>query len=193
MNVKEFNEYWDLNYPESNPIGHELRNVYPHRWFRIHSLPKAKRYAESEDEYNLILDRQNRLIADLVKENSEIILVAGRYEVELKDETSIEFSGLGKFDRCRVLSLHQIHPEEYENEYFYFVYFQLDVWKRNSKDELLKNIADGEFRAMIVCPESNCIVALYDGGVDVIVGSGEIRDQLKSKYRDWLSEREDGL
>jgi hypothetical protein len=193
MNKEEFNTYWDANYPESNLIGHELRSIYSNRWFRIHSLPESKRYAESEDEYQLILDRQNKLISELIGENTEIIIASGLYEMELTDEISTELSEYGKFIKCRTIELHKIHPEEHEHDFFYDVYFRPDTWAWNSQNELLRNIADDEFRALFICPKSNCIVAPYDGGMDIIVDSQEKRDQLKVKYKDWLSKRADGM
>ena len=193
MNNIEFNKYWDINYPESNLIAHELKVVYPNRWLRIHSLPESKRYAESEDEYQIILNRQNKLISELIGENTEILIVSGQYETELTNEISTELSNFGKFIKCRTIKLHKIYPEEYENDFFYDVYFRPDVWVQNSQNELLKSIANDEFRAMFVCPKGNCIVAPYDGGMDIIVESQEKRNKLKDKYKDWLSEREDRM
>ena len=193
MNPKEFNKYWDKNYPESNPIGHELKSVYPNRWLRIHSLPESKRYAESDNEYQIILNRQNKMISELIGENSEILVISGQYEMELTDKISTALSDYGIFEKCRTIELHKIYPEEYEDDFFYDVYIKPDIWKQNSQNELLKNIADDEFRAMFICPKRNCIVAPYDGGMDIIVDSQAKRDGLKAKYKDWFSEREDGM
>ncbi|PKV51550.1 hypothetical protein ATE84_3637 [Aquimarina sp. MAR_2010_214] len=193
MNREQFNKYWDSNYPESNPIGHELKSVYPNRWLRIHSLPESKRYAESEDEYQIILDRQNKLITELVGENTEIIITSGQYEIELTNEISTELSDYGEFEKCRTIELHKIYPEEYKEGFFYDVYFKPDIWTMNSQNKLLKNIADDELRAMFICPKENCIVASYDGGMDIIIDSQEKRDRLKAKYSEWISEREDGM
>ena len=193
MNSIEFNKYWDKNYPESNPIGHELKSVYPNRWLRIHSLPESKRYAESDDEYQIILNRQNKLISELIGENSEMIIVSGQYEMKPTNNFSTELSEYGKFEKWRTIELHKIYPEEYEEDYFYDVYFRQETWERNSQNKLLKNIADDEFRAMFVCPKRNCIVAPYDGGMDIIVDSEKRRDELKKEYKEWLSERKDGL
>ena len=66
MTEIEFIDYWNKEYPGSYPINHELKWIYPDRWFRIHSLPDSKRYAESADEYKIILERQNQLINDLI-------------------------------------------------------------------------------------------------------------------------------
>ncbi|MEL0651206.1 hypothetical protein V6246_07200 [Algibacter sp. TI.3.09] len=140
MNIIEFNTYWELNYPESNLIGHELKRLYPNRWLRIHSLPKSKRYAKSEDEYKIILGKQNKLISQLIGENTEIIIVTGQYEMELTDEISTELSSYGEFQKCRTIELLKIYPEEYEDDFFYDVYFRTDIWRINSQNRLLKNM-----------------------------------------------------
>ncbi len=193
MNVIEFNKYWELNYPESNPIGYKLRSYYPKRWLRIHSLPESKRYAESEEEYQIILNRQNELISNLIGENSDIIIATGQYEWETTNKLSTEIVEYSNFDKVRTIDLHKIYPEEYDENDFFGVYITSGVWRKNNKNELLKNIADDEFRAMFVCPKRNCIVAPYDGGMDIIVDTQEKRDELKTKYKDWLSERKDGM
>ena len=46
---------------------------------------------------------------------------------------------------------------------------------------------------MFICPSTSCIVAPYDGGVDIIVDTENKRDNLKIKYKDWLSKRKDGM
>lgn len=193
MNQEEFNKFWEINYPESYPIGHELKSVYPNRWLRIHSLPESKRYAETDNDYQIILERQNQLISDLFEENTEIIVSFGLYETELTKQDSKERTEFGEFEKSKTLDLHKIRTKEYEEDSFYDVYFKSDIWKKNSKNEILKAIADDEFRAIFISPKQKCIVAPYDGGMDIIANTQEKRDELKTKYKDWLSEREDGL
>ena len=60
-------------------------------------------------------------------------------------------------------------------------------------NDILKSIADDEISLMFVCPSKKCIVAPYDGGVDIILDTTENRDKIKPRYQDWLSPREDGL
>ena len=73
------------------------------------------------------------------------------------------------------------------------IYVKIEKWKNGERDEILKAIADDKIRAMFVSPTSKCVIAPYDGGVDVIVGSTEKRDNLKAKYKKWLSFRKDGM
>ena len=193
MNKEEFNKYWKKHYPESHLIGFELKNIYPNRWLRIHSLPESKRYAESEIEYQTILERQNTVISDLFGENSKIILSFGLYNTESNNNKSIELTEFGKYEKLKTIALHKVKPEEYQDECFYHVYIRNENWKRNSKDKLLRTIADDEFRALLISPKTNCIVSPYDGGIDIIVESQQKRNELKEKYKDWLSERKDEL
>ena len=193
MTESEFIDYWNKVYPESLPINHELKSVYPDRWFRIHSLPESKRYAENADEYKIILDRQNQLIDDLIGKESEVIISFGLYRWDITNDNYKELNDFGEFQKVLRIDLHKERPEEYEDEMYFDIYVKIEKWENGNRDEILKAIADDEIRAMFVCPSKKCVISPYDGGVDVIVDSTEKRDRFKAKYKDWLSEREDGM
>jgi len=193
MTESEFIDYWNKEYPESLPINHELKWIYPDRWFRIHSLPESKRYAESEDEYKIILNRQNQLINDLIGEESEVAISFGLYRWDLTNDNYKELTDFGEFQKVLRIDLKKERPEEYEDEMYFDIYVKTEKWENGKRDEILKAIADDEIRAMFVSPSKKCIISPYDGGVDVIVDSTENRDKLKDKYKDWLSDREDGM
>ena len=193
MTESEFIDYWNKEYKESLPINHELKMVYPDRWLRIHSLPESKRYAENEDEYRIILERQNQLINELIGEESEIAISFGLYRWDLTNDNYKELTDFEEFQKVLRIDLQKERPEEYEDETYYDIYVKTESWKNGSRNEILKAIADDEIRAMFVSPSNKCVIAPYDGGVDVIVDSTEKRDKLKAKYVDWLSDREDGM
>ncbi|OSZ79719.1 hypothetical protein CAP36_00175 [Chitinophagaceae bacterium IBVUCB2] len=86
MTKKEFYKLWSLNYPEAVPISHLLKYDYPDRWFRIHSLPESKRYAEVEAEWKILLSRQNEIITDLFGFDTPILLVKGEYNLGSNEE-----------------------------------------------------------------------------------------------------------
>ncbi len=193
MTETEFIDYWNKEYPEVYPINHELKWMYPDRWFRIHSLPESKRYADSTDEYKIILDRQNQLINDLIGEESEVAISFGLYTNDITNDSYKELTDFGEFLKVLTIDLHKERPEEYEDEMYFDIYVKTEKWKNGNRDEILKAIADDEIRAMFVSTSRKCVIAPYDGGVDVIVDSTEKRDRLKAKYKDWLSDREDGM
>ncbi len=193
MIESEFINYWNKEYPESFPINHELKWNYPDRWFRIHSLPESKRYADSEDEYKIILDRQNKLINNLIGQESEVAISFGLYTNDITNDNYKELTDFGEFLKVLTIDLHKERPEAYEDEMYFDIYVKTEKWESGKRDKILKAIADDEIRAMFVSPSNKCVIVPYDGGVDVIVNSTEKRDNLKAKYKDWLSDREDGM
>jgi hypothetical protein len=173
-----FFKVWNARYPETPPISHLFKHRLPHRWARIHSLASSKRYAETEAEWACLLHRQNTVIDDLVGLGASITVVINAYKEDnplLKSEQAIFVgtyaAGEGEYETA----CHQYHA----------------TWQRVRHEPLLRLIAGDEMRAFFIAPD--CLVAPYDGGMDVILKDGATCDAFKRKYRDWLSEREDGL
>ncbi|SIR50984.1 DUF3885 domain-containing protein [Pontibacter lucknowensis] len=194
MKENDFIDFWNKEYPEALPINHELKWMFQDRWFRIHSLPESKRYADSEDEYKILLDRQNKLFEDLIGEGEEIAISFGLYTGDdIINDNYKELTDFGEFQKVLTIDLHKERPEEYEYVMYLDLFVKIEKWEKDSRNDILKAIANDEIRAMFICPARKCIIAPYDGGVDVIVDSSEKRDKLKTKYRDWLSDREDGM
>ena len=197
MRKEEFQTLWTLNYPNTVPISYLFKHDYSERWFRIHSLPEAKRYADDENEWKNILSRQNEIITDLFGLGTPILIVTGEYNwgdnrpVHITDEEEIfrPFT----FVRLDNIELNKIDPEQYDEPDIYRPAFAQTIWKPNYHDELLREIANDNVRAFLVSFDKNIIVAPYDGGVDFILKDNQTRDNYKEKYKQWLSERKDGL
>lgn len=187
-----FIDYWKATYPEATPIGHVLKWVYADRWFRIHSLPGSKRYADTEEEYGILLARQYQLIEELIGEGAEVAIVLGLYENDITLANYARLSDIEAFQRVWTIDLAKERPHQYDHDISLDICVKVENWERGRRDEILKAIADDEIRAMIVCPARECIVAPYDGGVDVIVETEVSRNRWKERFRGWLSPREDG-
>jgi hypothetical protein len=196
MTKEEFNTFWTTTYPKTIPISHLFRHDYSDRWFRIHSLPKSKRYAESDEEWNILLTRQNEIINDLFTDNGKVFLVTGEYNWGERTSFITDEEEVFKpynFVRLDNIDLFEINSDEYDKEDIYRPAFAETIWTLNCHDNLLKSIANDKTRAFFVSFDKNIIVAPYDGGVDFIVKDNHTRDNYKTKYKQWLSEREDGL
>jgi len=197
MTKEEFNKFWILNYPDTVPISHFFKHDYSDNWFRIHSLPESKRYAEDETEWKILLSRQNEIITDLFGRNTPILLVTGDYNwgdnraVHITDEEEVYRAY--KFTRLENIDLHKIDGEQYDEADVYRPAFAETVWKPNTHDNVLREIANDSTRAFFVSFEINVIIAPYDGGVDFVLKDSQTKEFYKNKYRQWLSEREDGL
>ena len=193
MNIETFKRFWKSKYPEVYPVGHELKWTYPNRWFRIHSLPESKRYAESEKEYQILLKRQNELISDLVREGTELIFLFGLYGDEPASVNIHKIESCGDFNKIETLDLYKVRPEEHEETFLYSIFIKTINWESNKYDPLLKLIANDELRMMFICPEKNLIINPYDGGVDIIMETPRLRDIMKERYHKWLSKHPEGL
>jgi hypothetical protein len=74
-----FRHYWEATYPVTPPVGYALREKYPKRWFRIHTLPESERYADNEEGYKEILRRHNILLTDVIGGGRSFVLVLAGY------------------------------------------------------------------------------------------------------------------
>jgi len=197
MTKEDFNSLWAKRYPATAPISYLFKYDFADRWFRIHSLPESKRYANNDKEWEILLTRQNSIITDILGEDSKIILVTGEYH----DDESPELHPIGevnsikefKFINLDVIDLHKLLPNEYDPGRIYRPMFHADEWQKGKYDNVLRDIANDEVRVSFVSVDSDTIVAPYDGGVDLILKDSQTRDSYKIKYRAWLSSREDGF
>ena len=197
MTRKQFTQFWAKTYPKTVPIPHFFKYDYAERWFRIHSLPNSKRYAETDAEWAILLQRQNALITDLFGEAEQVILVTGAYKrrnerrVHLVKKNPIlktyPFKILPEMD------LPASKSEYYDEGMAYRPAFAEALWQSEKFDNLLRGIANDELRVFFVSAQKNVIIAPYDGGVDVVLKDTEIKNAYKIKCKNWLSEREDGF
>lgn len=197
MTKEDFQKLWTLNYPDTVPISYLFKHDFTDRWFRIHSLPESKRYAENDAEWEILLSRQNEIITDLFGVDTPILLVTGEYnwgdqrEIHITDKEEI-FKSF-KFIRLDNIDLYKIDSEQYDEPDIYRPAFATTIWNLNYHDNLLREIAKENIRAFFVSFNKNVIVAPYDGGVDFVLKDGLTKENYKNKYRQWLSVREDGL
>jgi hypothetical protein len=168
---------WNTLYPQTPPIAYLFKQRLANRWARIHSLPKSKRYAETKEERAEILRRQNTIIHQLIGKDTEIRVVS----LWMNDDNPL-FT-MRQMDRLGMIAL-----AEHETEYDLYTY--VTDWEPPD-DILLTMIADDAMRAFLIGPD--CLIAPYDGGMDVILKDPYTTWEFKRKYKDWLSPREDGL
>jgi hypothetical protein len=169
---------WQRLYSDTPPLSHHFKWCLPKRWMRIHSLPDGKRYADDKAESAIILTRQNAVIDHLVPQGQSIQILFTRIETDSHIFTSFDLTRLGMVraagDEC-----------DYE------IWMLNDNWKSGDHNVLLMMIADDEIEAFIMAPD--CLIAPYDGGMDLILKDAYTAHAVKRQFVDWLSQREDGL
>jgi hypothetical protein len=197
---EEFNKQWLCHYPDSPPVSHWFKWAYPDRWFRVHSLPRSKRWPDNDKEWKILLARQNKIITDIFGLGTEVCLVSSDADWEFKTLSALHndngemylFTHIGKAD------LYKLDMEYYRDTYLFDKHtfkpvFAKMVWKPHLHDTLLKEIANGNAEAFFVSFSKVIIIAPYDGGIDFVLKDGMTRDFYKNKYKKWVSNREDGL
>jgi hypothetical protein len=191
MNITQFEQFWAENYSETPPINYLFKHKLAARWLRIHSLPEAKRYANTAEEWTILLDRQNTVLADLMPENGEIYLVTSLY---CQDDKVFDRSHLEeiekmtqlKFQNLAALDLFKISKDWFDEGMFLWPYIAIDNYVPHKFEAILRAIADDEMRVFFLNAKDNCIFAPYDGGVDLVFKDVATREFFEKKYENWV-------
>jgi hypothetical protein len=174
----KFLSEWEKIYPESPPISQFFKFRLPNRWGRIHSLPESKRYPDTKPEWDVLLDRQNRVIDSLIPQQATIRIVINYIAIDCYLFKSFDLENIGVF-------------VDEEGEAVYQLFTFQTTWEHATLNPLLVLIAQEDLRAFIIAPD--CLIAPYDGGMDVILKDAHTCWEFKRTFKDWLSKRSDGL
>lgn len=198
MNKAQFQDYWAKNFSKTPPINHLFKQNLKERWLRIYSLPDAKRYANTPEEWAILLERQNTLFVDLMPCDAKICIVSGIFSNE---NTVFEKEVFGtlpyhktlNFKALDALDMHAVSGDWYDEGMKFTPCFAEEIYAPHKFDSILKSIANDEWRLFFLDPKTHTIIAPYDGGVDIILGEKYPLSIFTKKYENWLSKREDGL
>jgi hypothetical protein len=186
---------WDACFPGCGPVAHELREAFPSRWVRFHSLPGSRRYPEDEDEYATALARQNAILGELAGPGTKIVLLTTEYAGSAGPPASRpELRALdpqARPWRCLPTDPSEGGPADPTYRHVYASEWR---WEPGVLDPILRLVADDVIRdVMVADPACRWLVHPYDGGLDAILESHSARDRLRASHPDWLSPRPDGL
>ena len=174
-------DLWRSFYADKSPISYGLREQIPDLWFRIHSLPESKRYAENEEEMREILRRHNQIASEILGENAPCIVFFPGYSIHKFPEL---------FERFERQFFYRFRSEDLRLTMF----AAQTSWRNHRFDEILCRVANWEIsRVLWMNAESGEIFAPYDGGADLFLSSTERRDDLRACYSDWLSRHPEGV
>jgi hypothetical protein len=186
----EFHNFWQTAFPNCPPISYLFKRELSNLWFRAHSLPESKRYAENESEMSEILRRQKVLIEDMIGTIDDCFLVCSFSNYYTKKFSSL--SEFFNFDSQPIpRKVFEPDDDDYFDEPCYISFGKRKIVFDEIK-EMFVLVANDELRFFIFNPNTKRIFAPYDGGVDLILETSAIRDKFKSKYKDWLSSHSDG-
>lgn len=199
LEAEKIQNLWKENFGDCPPVSYLFKHQLTDRWFRIHSLPESKRYAEDESEIAELLKRQNTLLLDVIGNNSESYLISGNYANDPLSENLKQCSALKGFDFQHLVRL---PTSDFDNNYlepdeepiYLSLFFTSYKIESNDLNDVLRCVADEKIvNSFVVNFERQHIFAPYDGGVDLVLKNSEERDEFKTKYKDWLSKHPKGF
>jgi hypothetical protein len=188
--MSPFERDWRKYYGGVQPLSYALRTCDHLNWVRFHSLPAGKRYADNAEEWNVILQRQAILAA-------EILGAAGSCWLVVTVPEAVAYRLTGKSLPTELEEAYRFQDRDgvYGDEDLIWIVAVAPVtWSVHTFEPLLRDIADDEGpRALWMSRTNGSVFAPYDGGVDPFPVETAQRDDLKMRYADWRSARPDGL
>lgn len=217
MNARhaELDARWRERWAGVRPVGHELRTTAHSTWVRFHSLPESKRYPDTEIEYAVLLERHRRVLEDLqatqrLRAQADVAIgkASGTTEAGSTEETvwvvTVAWSGSNDVVAREPDVAAAMPDAEYwqslpygdDPAYPVWMHLYLSVSRVGSPEltSLVRLVADDRAREVIVADRGlRWLYHPYDGGADVIAPSTAVRDELRDRYRAWLSQHPRGL
>jgi len=194
MPDEAFLTFWRSHYGDCPPVGYLLRESFPERWFRIHSLPDTKRYAETARELVTVLSRQNSVATDLLGADSPAVLVASPSHVPVLVRPARgerQFSRLALAPLMIIVETDPANPGSGWSIPLSSVHIH---WHSGALDDVLADVANDLLKPFAIVSETTGrVYAPYDGGADLILATEAERDEYRAKYSAWLSPHPSGL
>jgi hypothetical protein len=192
-----FEASWRRHYPHHHPVGYMMRWGGAEHWLRFHSLPSSKRHADTHQERQILLARQNELAKEVLGADATCWLVQACW---VTPEGMIDYANeLDPFRACREFKLtfawrfrasdevKTSDEDEDPREHFWDIQAGLHQWKNGVFDELLLAIADERAAPTLwFSSVTGSVFAPYDGGIDLFLPAVSMVERLASAHRDWL-------
>jgi hypothetical protein len=189
MFATELRTWWQAEFGACPPVGYRLREAFPRRWVRFHSLPNAKRYAETTSDAVEILRRYNAVASALLGDGEPIVVVCTAY--------SDTEAPVPPADHHVLASLELVHLDTraVDDPSMYWHFWAAPTsWRPGRFDDLLMRVANDEIANVLLAhPGRRAVFHPYDGGSDVIGADIFVCDSLRRDFRPWLSTLPSGL
>lgn len=186
---------WSERWPGLLPVApYEFKWNLPDRWVRFHSLPESKRYADTADEWEVLLGRHHTVLRAVAgAEGHPTLLVVTRSwsGSERPTRRGAAVARVAPFAQHWVSAVIDDDPEWLKWDHAYLGRVAL---AREALDPLLRVVADDETSGVVIAPSDfEWLYHPYDGGADVFLPSRERRDLLSLAHHRWLSRYPGGL
>jgi hypothetical protein len=179
----ELSQLWVARWGSFAPIGHRLREVFPDRWARFHTLPRARRVARTRSERKEILARHHAILNELrdISGDTNFLVIAEDWGWNDVHAGWVSRTVPDAWPwRIATDDSERNAPESY-------IWVSPELTTLEELDAVLLSAADDEGMAIVTDEGLNWLYWPFSGGSDVVAPSSEWRDILEVKYSDWLS------
>jgi len=189
MDLLEFLEQWSIWYPNGPPFRPSLRQHYPERWFRIHSLPDGKRFAKTEAEAAEMLQRHNVSGSRVLGESSTVavVLAYGNGYRGSQESESVRTLQAIVSDDIPAMWREDLLVADYLGEDIAFA-IATTTWRTGRFDRLIQTVGDGCAAPLLFFNmENGNVYSPYDGGADLFVCESSVRADIQRASEKWLA------
>ncbi|MGN6127586.1 MAG: DUF3885 domain-containing protein [Humibacter sp.] len=191
---QELGSAWERRAGRAIPASWSLREHLADRWVRFHSLPGAKREAETKAEEEILLDRHHEVLVALRRSSSgEVVLVLLRWDGQGTVRASRGFRRIASSWSFWRTFVDETTADEENETITASAFVRRLPATREGLDPWFRRAADHADVFAITDDAVDWVYAPYDGGADVIAPTIEARDALRERFSAWLSPRADGL
>lgn len=184
----DFATLWDRWYPEAPPIGFVLRDIYPERWLRIHSLPHGLRYPTSGWQQAELIRRHSAVATDVLGEGARFAFLllrscAGPESVGVGQRAGIT---AGELPDALSLSPHLWDDHSgYFGEPMGLVGAEV-LWQPGDFIGFIVAVANDRVRGVLANLSTGAVYAPYDGGADLFFATEVERDLARARHAAWV-------
>ena len=166
---------WQAQFGAALPIGHQLRQSLPQRWFRMHHLPESRRYPDTPADWAEALARHEAVASWLLGEAT----LVWRIEVCTLREAG---------ERAWL----QVPIDA--SEWAEALRARQTAWRTGKHAAAIAAVLDErEGPRLWADLQRGCVYAPYPGGADLICTDAAQRAQGRTHFADWLSPHPSGL
>lgn len=187
VDTREFEDAWKAVYSWARPYTWEVREQDHRWWTRFYMLPEGKRPIETDEERVTALERARRIVNATFDQDTVVTLVIGEPK---QSNLPTHFLSLGPSPMTPWLL-----PGEQEVDrppLLWLARTRLDDPGLGGSFEVALRGGVGSFLIMGPSPHDS-MIGLYEGGIDTFVPNTPHRRDLRQWFREWRSERPDGL
>jgi hypothetical protein len=187
---------WNQKWSCSRPAADELKSLFRDRWVRFHSLPGSKRYADTEAEYEILLDRHHTVLLELAGPaygTTDALILTMSWSSSDRPARRAQ-AVVVTAPNAKHWASFVSDDSDPESVIWWHAYLSRLPLADDGLDPLLRVVADDRTWGVVIAPDSlDWLYHPYDGGADVLLPSAARRDELAAAHRDWLSPHPAGL